>query len=201
MLWSICNDNYFLVHMHTYTYTWKLIRNVSCASIKGFQKGECCCIFTRLVFPVSKTVCLSACLTNCQPLSLPLCRFDRSASLSICISAFLACLEVSENEVKLGEDVRWSRENSWCMTPSLRLGWRAVSAGPVHCLAFVCDISSELHAFTVKGWFTGLTAPCHHDHYTLGAHDQGGDQQDICTKVSDRRSHRYFSFICTFSMT
>lgn len=110
-------------------------------------------LLSAVFYCLSKTACLSARLS----LSLFLCWLDRSVSLSICISACLPCLWVSENEVKLGEDVWWSRKNSWCMTPSAQAGRRAVSR-PVHCLAFVCDISSVPHGFTVRRWFTRLTA-------------------------------------------
>ena len=55
---------------------------------------------------------LSGCLASCQSLTLGLRQFDRSASLSIYISAslFPVC-KPGENEAKLDEDVWWSREN------------------------------------------------------------------------------------------
>lgn len=102
----------------------------------------CFCYFLYL----SKTACLSdpLCVHPLSSLSL-----TGLHSLSICISACLPLLQVNENRVKLGEDVWWITENSCCMTPSVRIGWWAVS-GPVHCLAFVHDIISARPGFIMQ---------------------------------------------------
>lgn len=105
-------------------------------------------------FYLSKTACLSDYLTNCVFILFPLLAWQVCQSVHLYFS--LPFLQVNENGVKLGEDVWWITENSCCMTPPVRLGQRAVS-WPVHCLAFVYDISSVLRGFIVQRWFTRLT--------------------------------------------
>lgn len=185
MLWSMHNESNCFTHKAANTTLYMSIKTGYYKYILSLKRGRIIndlmtvwrfashiqSVHHRLsassgFFCLSQTVCLSTCLTDCLSLSLSVCWLDRSDGRAICFSACLPCLGASENEVKLGEDVWRSGENSWCMTPLLQLGrascqsasslfgfcvWHQLSAAWIHSAEVIYRINDTSPATKGRG--------------------------------------------------
>lgn len=184
MLWSMHNESNCFTHKAANTTLYMSIKTGYYRYILSLKRGRIINDFSdsleiRITYSVSppSSFCifrfflsvsnrLFVYLSDRLSLSLSVCWLDRSDGRAICFSACLPCLGASENEVKLGEDVWRSGENSWCMTPLLRLGrascqsasslfgfcvWHQLSAAWIHSAEVIYRINDTSPATKGRG--------------------------------------------------